>query len=796
MLLALGSINASAQDGWTSVIKNGDFEGEGNSNFFVKEEATGDNAVYAAKILEGIGKNDTKGIRIQAAKATSGDQDWDTQFWIKFDKTLPSGTKVKISFDYRAATDETVGTQVHALPGDYLHWNAIGNLSFTTEWKSFSSTWTVGTGDNNAELKVQSLAFNMACGKQYNDFYLDNFVVMVEDAVYETLDDTDTFEPAEQTPQEVQVISEDDEELYDKTIADGWENLITNGDLEGEGFDNFVVNDYPDPNDKDSKVAVGAPRIIADPANENNKCIIVSTDVNPAQDYDAQLFITVPEDQKFNVGDKIQLKMRVKADVSQSAGSQCHAGPGSYIHYECLGSVNFKKMWTNFVSKEVEVNSTMVGAANNFRTIAFNLSTIAEGNNVYFDEIQLLVKRLPDPLMPYKSALSTAIGKGEGMTDYLKTEESYAALTEAIADAKTALEAAESQESLEAATKAITDAIAGLEYVEGYTALTKEMFLKYASVDSPGEGSATGCGYALGESVDMPYGDGNVGELNWADLTNYDKLIIVTTGETKPRLCMNRLVAGGQQAATMEESNMIDINPNNDFSWSTEKYLTVEDNVYTVDLAAIVADFGFARLHSIKKQGWGAGVTVTDLILAEASKIETVTIGEDLWASFAPSKDVTVPEGVKAYAVALDESNKFVTLEEVTEITAGTPVIVNATEAGEYTFEAADGASFSASNDLDVSDGSIVGNGSIYVLANGSNDVGFYLLAEGVTLPAGKAYLEVAGGAREFIGFGNATAIKAIETLKNNGVIYNLAGQQVKSAQKGVFIVNGKKVIK
>ena len=100
---------------------------------------------------------------------------------------------------------------------------------------------------------------------------------MVEDAVYETLDDTDTFEPAEQTPQEVQVISEDDEELYDKTIADGWENLITNGDLEGEGFDNFVVNDYPDPNDKDSKVAVGAPRIIADPANENNKCIIVSS---------------------------------------------------------------------------------------------------------------------------------------------------------------------------------------------------------------------------------------------------------------------------------------------------------------------------------------------------------------------------------------------------------------------------------------------------------------------------------------------------------------------------------------
>jgi hypothetical protein len=35
-----------------------------------------------------------------------------------------------------------------------------------------------------------------------------------------------------------------------------------------------------------------------------------------------------------------------------------------------------------------------------------------------------------------------------------------------------------------------------------------------------------------------------------------------------------------------------------------------------------------------------------------------------------------------------------------------------------------------------------------------------------------------------------------VETVKANGTVYNLAGQQVKNAQKGVFIVNGKKVIK
>ena len=41
------------------------------------------------------------------------------------------------------------------------------------------------------------------------------------------------------------------------------------------------------------------------------------------------------------------------------------------------------------------------------------------------------------------------------------------------------------------------------------------------------------------------------------------------------------------------------------------------------------------------------------------------------------------------------------------------------------------------------------------------------------------------------------TGIKTVEVkAQNNGVIYNLAGQIVKNAQKGIFIINGKKVVK
>ena len=72
----------------------------------------------------------------------------------------------------------------------------------------------------------------------------------------------------------------------------------------------------------------------------------------------------------------------------------------------------------------------------------------------------------------------------------------------------------------------------------------------------------------------------------------------------------------------------------------------------------------------------------------------------------------------------------------------------------------------------------------------------FLIIGSGV---AGMSYaLKVANaGSREYIAIdGGATAIKSIETEKANGAVYNLAGQQVKNAQKGVFIVNGKKVIK
>ena len=86
-----------------------------------------------------------------------------------------------------------------------------------------------------------------------------------------------------------------------------------------------------------------------------------------------------------------------------------------------------------------------------------------------------------------------------------------------------------------------------------------------------------------------------------------------------------------------------------------------------------------------------------------------------------------------------------------------------------------------------------------YILSNESSGVGFYK-ASGGYLAANKAYLSTttAASARDFLGFEeNTTAIESITNSKEvKGEYFNLAGQRVVNPTKGLYIVNGKKIIK
>lgn len=165
------------------------------------------------------------------------------------------------------------------------------------------------------------------------------------------------------------------------------------------------------------------------------------------------------------------------------------------------------------------------------------------------------------------------------------------------------------------AAKAIEDAIAGLEEAKpelAYTDLTKEMFFVWSAWTDADATAQAGCAYEVGTSTDMPYGDGSV--INYADLSEYATLEVTTT-EGTPRFLFNRDVNDGQWNENEADSHLID---NTKGGWSA-KYFTSKDNgdgstTYIVDIAALVADKGYAHLHSIKGANW-AKTTVTDMKL-------------------------------------------------------------------------------------------------------------------------------------------------------------------------------------
>lgn len=213
--------------------------------------------------------------------------------------------------------------------------------------------------------------------------------------------------------------------------------------------------------------------------------------------------------------------------------------------------------------------------------------------------------KLVKPADPYevpKATLKTSIDKGKLQNSFAKTTASWNALQDAITAGEAEYANPTSVDALNAATLAIENAIAGLKLLAGYANLTADMFMTHASTAADAAVTAkANCAYELSKNSSMPYGDGSVGEKNWADLTPYENLILLTVSGD-PRFCMNRLEAGGQQAATQEDSKMLDINDNAGNTWSAEKYQTIDGSKYTLDLTEIVKDYGFARVHSIKQR--------------------------------------------------------------------------------------------------------------------------------------------------------------------------------------------------
>lgn len=191
---------------------------------------------------------------------------------------------------------------------------------------------------------------------------------------------------------------------------------------------------------------------------------------------------------------------------------------------------------------------------------------------------------------------------------------------------------------------------------------------------------------------------------------------------------------------------------------------------------------------------------------------ESVYISSYKWATFSSDKavDLTSLAGkAKAYIVTGAEGNTISTQEVSGAVKAGTGLLLYSETAGNYNIPVAEeGEDYSNSNKLiavtennttitKATDGT-----TNYILTVQSEKVVFaYINSISATLNKGQAYLNLEGDApAPFLGFDgtdttgiNLTTVNGQQTT--DGVYYDLSGRRVVLPTKGMYIVNGRKVV-
>ncbi len=218
-----------------------------------------------------------------------------------------------------------------------------------------------------------------------------------------------------------------------------------------------------------------------------------------------------------------------------------------------------------------------------------------------------------------------------------------------------------------------------------------------------------------------------------------------------------------------------------------------------VVLAGTIKDDYF-YVHIDINVGYPVEVEVGDLANA------TVSVSDALISTFCAPFTVAIPadyQSVVTASTVTGVEGNVLKLEPVADyvIPANTPVIVEIPMA--YTLPVSGiyvKGTPAAGLLTGVYESTQAPVGS-YVLQNLSGKVGFYQVTAGnqPTVGANRCYLTVDSGIKAFFfDEDDATAIQAIDNGQQTteGAIYNVAGQRMNKMQRGINIINGKKILK
>ncbi len=239
---------------------------------------------------------------------------------------------------------------------------------------------------------------------------------------------------------------------------------------------------------------------------------------------------------------------------------------------------------------------------------------------------------------------------------------------------------------------------------------------------------------------------------------------------------------------------------------------------YTIETVGGTREFIIPAAGTVYVTGSGnnadwciAGFTLTEI------PTETVTTNAGKWASFTPSWNATLESGATAYIIT-DVSGSTITASSVDVLKAGEGYFIKgASEITPYTVtKTLDNATATTGNMIQgCAEATTISNAKIgdadntkdkYVLGTAtiggnSGKSGLFLVgSSNVTVGAGKAFLltNTTSGAHVLsLDFGDVTGIQTIKAQKEllEGDFYNLKGQKVAQPTKGLYIVNGRKVV-
>ncbi len=328
--------------------------------------------------------------------------------------------------------------------------------------------------------------------------------------------------------------------------------------------------------------------------------------------------------------------------------------------------------------------------------------------------------------------------------------------------------------------------------------ITVNVYIDYATIPFIWEGGKVADLKAL-TGVTSNCDDSNYADSNapyYVKFNGTGKHITVKTDVQPNKVLIGIKKVGGKNTSTLKIQESSD---GETFTDVEELYTegAVNDILDLQTTNSFKAGTRYVRIYFLKEYNSEAGSNVG---VGPISIVQTtpVTITSAKYATYVNESNVLdfSATGITAYTATAGATS--VTLNEIAsgKIPANTPVVLFKDDADGTAIDVPIIASAAAvgDNDLVKSTGGTPSNA--YVLAKKSGVVGFYKWAGG-SITSGKVYLQASTSAPEFLGFGDdTTGINEVAADKTfNGEFFNLAGQRVAQPTKGLYIVNGKKIV-